>query len=253
MAGTPIILADNILEGATLTASSTAEGFDIRHISDRRPYTWWHATASGTATITIDCGTAKTADAIGIIGHNMGAAVTILSLAHSTDAMTWTTVINAVEQPVDTAMLRLFVAATARFWRLTLATTAAAPSLAVVFIGTRLEFPYPPDSAYTPFTGKTEEESQTSKTGNCLGTVIRFQAIEIKPQFSWLTRTWVSQYFDPFWRDYGRQRKYHFWAWDLTTYPDHVFYVRQNGAYEAPVTYLNYIDKLKLEMKGLQE
>ena len=66
-----LILYDNILGNTVLTASSTASEYDVDNLKDWKVYTQWKPNTTGSHTITVDCGSAKAANAMGIIGHNL--------------------------------------------------------------------------------------------------------------------------------------------------------------------------------------
>lgn len=250
---TPLILADNRFLDATPTATGTAAGYDVLNIRDGRPYTFWLAAAAGTNYLTVNCGTAAAADTLGIISHNLGTAAASVSVESSVDGVTWGERLAPFVPTDDRALLKLFTTSTKERWRLKIVTATVAPYIAVVLIGVRLQFPVTPDAPFTPFVESVEEEAVVSKTGNALGTVVRYFPVEIKPAFTLLTRTWVESTYRPFREQYGRWRSYFFWAWDLTTYPSQVFYVKDNGKYDPTVSVLSSYDKLKLELKGISE
>lgn len=249
----PIILADNRFLDAAPTATGTATGFDVLHIRDLRPYTFWQAAAAGTNYLTVNCGSAKQADALGIISHNLATAAALVSLEISNDGANWSTRVAPFIPTSDRAFMKLFVPATAQYWRIKIVTSAVAPSIAVAMIGQRLEFPFPPDAPYIPYSETTEEETSVTKAGHPLGTVIRFFGIEINPQFSRLDRDWVEQTWLPFHNLYARWRKFFFYAWDLDRYPEQVFFVRDTAKHETPLTVGMYVDRLKLQLKGNAE
>lgn len=250
--GAPVILAHSILPAATLSCSSTAPGFELQHIADTRTYTWWGAAYSGTSIINISCSSAQAADCLGIIGHNLYSGGITVALDRSDDGVNWTAVIAAFTPASDRALLKRFTEDTALHWRLVLV-GATLPMLAVVSLGQCLQFPFPPESPFTPKTVKTEQDTQISKVGNPLGTVISHYAVTVEPEFKHVARSWALEAFGPFWQAYGRTRALHFWGWDLDTYPDDVLYLRQVGDYKAPVSTMGYVDSLKLKMEGVEE
>lgn len=67
---TASILFDNRLNDATPTASTTAAGFNVLNLRDWRPFTFWKPTALP-ATVTVDCGQARTVDMVAVVGHNI--------------------------------------------------------------------------------------------------------------------------------------------------------------------------------------
>lgn len=252
---TPIILYDSRFLDGTPTATDTAAGFSVLNIRDYRAYTFWKAASAGTKYITVDCGTAKSADCLAIIGHNLKTANASISVESSADNITWTERLASFTPSTDRAFLKTFISASARYWRVKIVTASVVPYLAVAFLGVRLTFPYPPDTPYVPYKETVEAETLQGKTGHILGSVIRFKPIEISAKFSNLTRTWVMNNFKPFWDNHASDFKPFFWAWDIDTYPDMVFYVSidEGMSYEMPMSVLSYIDSIELKMKGIKE
>jgi hypothetical protein len=249
----PIILYDNRLLDGTLSSSEVMSGFDVNNVIDYRPYTYWVANNSGTNYISVDCVTPKTADCLGIIGHNLYSIGASVSVWSSNNGINW--IQRLVFNPTsDKALLKTFTQASARYWKLQIVNTSGQPRIAVVFIGNKLEFPYPPNAPFVPYSESIEVESKRSKTGHLLGSVIKYKQIEISINFSDLTRDWVNTYFKPFWDNHASELKPFFWAWDID-YSSDVFYVtiQDNMKYETPLSMLSYVDKLSLEMRGIKE
>lgn len=248
----PLLLADNRFLDAAPTATGTAAGFDVLHIRDLRPYTFWQAAAAGTNYVTVDCLSAKPANCLALTGHNLGTAGATVTLESSPDNITWTSRFTFVPGD-DRAKLFTITQIYARSWRLKIVTAAVAPRIAVLMVGVRLDFPFPADTPYVPCSETTEEETTVSKSGHALGTVVRYAGIEINPQFSHIPRAWLDDTWLPFHQSYARLRKYFFYAWDAERYPDQVYFVKSTGKFEAPLSTGRYVDRLKLQFKGVAE
>lgn len=252
---TPIILSDSRFLDGTLTATDTASGYSVLNIKDYRTYTFWKAASAGTKYITVDCGTAKSADCLAVISHNLNTANATVSVESSPDNSAWTERLAGFTPPSDKAFLKTFTSASARYWRLKIVTTSIVPYLAVCMLGVRLTFPYPPDSPYIPYSESVEVGSSRSKKGHILGSVVKYKPIRISARFSNLTRTWVETVFTPFWDNHASNLLPFFYAWSLTAYPNMVFYVsvEEGMAYRTPVSVLPFVDSLELEMEGIKE
>lgn len=248
----PIILADNRFLDGTVEVSGTATGFAAANIVDLRPYTFWQAEAAGENYCRVDCGAVLEADCLGVIGHNLHSAGALVSVETSSDGVTWLRHIDPFTPSSDRAFLKPFVLAAGIWWRLKIVTETVAPFVAVALIGKRLQFPYPPDGG-VPFTESVQEESAQSKTGQPLGTVVRYFPVEVRKDFSHVPREWVDGDYLSWWRDYGRYRKYFFWAEDLDVFPDEVFFVKHSGKFAPTATNRLYYDKLSLELQGVAE
>lgn len=251
----PVILYDNRFNDAAPTATATAAGFDVLNIRDGRAYTFWQGPAAGTHYITVNCGAAKAADALGIIGHNLKTAGATVTVESSPDNAVWTPRTGAYAPTNDRAFMQTFVKIYAQYWRLKIVSTLAAPRLAVAMIGARLEFPWPPDTPYIPYTERVETDSKRGKSGNLLGSVVRYKPIEVNARFSNFEREWVFDDYQTFWDSHASEMKQFFYAWDLDNFPEHAFFLKlqDDARWQTPVSILSVVDSLELPMEGVKE
>ncbi|MFA4871354.1 MAG: LamG-like jellyroll fold domain-containing protein, partial [Pedobacter sp.] len=250
----PKILYNSILIGAVLSATDTATDFDVQNIKDYRPYTWWQAASIGTKYITIDCGVAKSADCLGIVGHNLSSTNDTVSLESSTDGITYTERITGFVPTSDKAIMKKFTSASARYWRIKIIAPSVAPKLAVAFLGVSLNFPYPPDVPYIPYKETVEADVAEGKKGHLLGASLKFKSLNIDANFSNLERAWTINEFKLFWDNHGSKLLSFFYGWDLVNYPDWAFYVNcEDMDFGLPMSVLLYIDSISLRMKGVSE
>jgi hypothetical protein len=254
----PIILYDNRFNDGIPAATDTAAGFDVLNIRDLRPFTLWQAASPGTKYITVDCGSAKSADCLALIRHNLYSSSASVSVESSTTGA-WAG--EQVERLApftpssDKALLKTFPTATARYWRLKIVTAAIAPNIGVAMLGAKLLFPYPPDTPYIPYKEGIEAETSRGKTGDPLGVVVRFKPVEVNARFSVLSRTWALSTYKAFWDTHASDLKPFFYVWDIDLYPDLVLYlaVKRDAAYQTPVSVLEYVDYIELDMEGIKE
>ncbi len=245
----PVILSDNRFADATPTATGTATGYDPANIADRRPYTLWVAPAVGTHDITVQASGA--ANAFAIAGHNLKTAGATVTLQSSDDGTTWTDRAS-VTPASDDPLLIAFASVTAAWgWRLHIVTTAAAAQIGVAMVGTRLEFPFPPEAPFVPERVTPVTEQTISKAGHLLGVVERYQKVAIDPAWKNLDRTWVEQTLRPWWDAVAARRLPFFWAYDLDAYPDLVHYVRHTGDWRAPISVGSLVDQVALKLEGV--
>ncbi len=216
---TPIILYNNLLLNATLSSSPVAEtGYDVRNIIDNKSFTYFKFSGTGVGYITADLGSAQTANAFAIMGHNfadMGASV---SLESSPDGITW-----AVREPAFTptdnkALLKLFVSYSARYWRVKIYATGTKAFCAVIFLGQIIRFPDPPDVPYSSALEEIESDSARSKAGFLLGVNIKYKRLKISPIFSHILKSWVDSDFVPFWDNYASDLKPFFYQYGTDTF-----------------------------------
>lgn len=250
----PVILYNNFLEDGTLTVTSTESGYDKDNLLDQRPYTLWRATSSATQNIDLELVSAKKPTAIGIVNHNLfsiGATVKVQAYV----ASAWEDV-HTFTPTADTAILELFTPdAVNTKWRINISGQSSEPIIGVIFLGTEITFPYPPETPYSPIQESIQIETEVSQKGHLLGNNIRYNPIQINASFKDLTRVWVNANFVPFWNNYGKLLKYFFYAWDLTNAASDIYYVRFSPemVYQLPKTILLYDDQLNLNMIGVSE
>lgn len=254
----PVILYDNRLLDGTPTATDTDADstYSVLNLSDLRPYTWWKAAAAGTKHITVDCGSPKTADTLGIVGHNLLTAGATVSVESSSTGA-W--VGEEIERlagfvPVsDKAILKLFTSATAQFWRIKIITATVVPQIAVLLLGDKLAFERFIKSGFDPQAEEIVGESATGKSGHPLGAVVRFVRRPIIPSWAKLTTSWVANTFRPAWDDHLSQLKPFFFAWDPGEHVDEVYFVRIEDGFQLTIPYDPVRRSLDLKMIGVKE
>lgn len=249
----PIILYNSILTLGTLTAAYTAAGYAVANIKDYRPYTLWKGTTADPQYITVNCGSARAADALGICGHNLNTINATVSVENSPNGSTWTNRLAGFIPASDDALLKPFTANTQQYWRIKITGHTAAPYIGVAMIGARITFPYPPDTPHTPIDTGMEASANLSETGHLLGNVIKYKPYILEAQFSMLERTWVINTFKPFWDNHASNLLPFFWAFDTDNYATLAFYAQlaQDARFKTPMTVLTYIDSLRLVMRAV--
>lgn len=273
--GNPIILFDNRLLDGTPTATDTYAdtAYNVLHLSDLRTYTLWRAASFGTKYISVDCATDKNANAVAFINHNLFTAGALVSVESSADGIAWTERLAPFTPGADHACLKTFTLVMARYWRVKIVTAAIIPYMAVLVLGQRLDFPYPPDAPFSPVSEGPVVASSMSKTGNLLGVDFSYTEVKISISFTLINRSTVfgsalwggflyggeawgsTPCLKTFWNDHGALCKPFFWAWDLTTYPDDVLFCRFPDEFrlELPVSLLSYIDRIAFTLQAVKE
>lgn len=254
----PIILAENILESATLAATDTETGYDVANIIDRRTYTLHQFDAHGTKYITATMAAPTAADTLAIISHNLGTAAAAVSVEWSADGASWTEVLAAFTPTNDRALLKTFTSATKGYWRIKFVTAAVAVKVGVVFLGTRITlprtWPHPSRGEFDPMPEQIVASSVRSKTGNLLGSTLQYVGINMVIDLDWLTDTWVSGTFKALWDTYLSQLYPVFVSWDPGDHPTEVLFgkVPDDYALKRPWTQNSY-RRLSLEFEGVKE
>lgn len=200
----PEILIDNRFNDGRPEASSTADGYNTLNLLDWRPFTYWKAGASGTVTITIDCGAANPADTLGLCNHNIASAGGTVSVECSSDQFsTDVTVALAPFAPAsDGVIYRHFDAQTKRWWRLKITGLTTAPYIAIAAIGSRITFPVDADGEFAPVSESPQLESAVSNGGHLLGVVRKATKISASISMEYMPESFFTDTFMPAWRSH---------------------------------------------------
>lgn len=250
MNGLPRILYDNRFKDAAPVASSTAAGdFNVLNLTDFRDYTWWKPNAMP-ATVTVDCGAAKSVDSWGLSGHNLGTLGVTVELRRSTDNFASNDILVDSYAPTnDKTFVRSIASISFNYWRLRF-TGASAPSIAIAAAGVALEFPRRLASGFDPVGRKPEGLTNVSQKGHPLGSVLDYEEWSEKISFKNLDWSWVRANFIPAWKAHLRGSPFLF-AWDPTDHADEAYLVSRRGGFSNP-HYANKCD-LSFEIAGRAE
>lgn len=252
MSRKPIILFDSRFLEGTPTATDTATGFSVLNIRDYRTYTFWRAASAGTKYITVDCATAKTADCLAVISHNLNTAAALVSVESSPDNSVWTNRLAEFTPTSNRAFMRLVTSVSARYWRIKIVTASVAPQLAVAMLGTRFEFARYLQAGFDPAPERINARSTKSKAGHLLGTTVDYYELEISAMWENLTASWVASSFMPVWSNIKTCRPF-FWAWNIDNYPSDIYYVRIPDDHHLTMPFDPVRRSLRLNMVGVAE
>ena len=245
----PVILYNNKIKDATVTATSSATDYDVDYLKDNKTYTSWKATASGTNNIFVDFGASTSVTAWGIAVHNLDGAD--LTLYKSSDNSLWFPVSSQFQVSGDSSILKLS-GDTERYWKLEIVSTVI-PQIGVLYLGEYFTFDYPPESPVIPNRETIIAQSETSNAGHLLGTDVRYYSNTAQFAFKNITRTFYTTKLKVFWDLHARLLKGFFFAWDLTNRPDDVFYckISEDSTIQEPLSLLDYVDEVSLNLRIL--
>lgn len=186
----PRIFYDNRLADATPIASTTATGdYYANNLTDFRPYTWWKPTALP-ATVTVDCGSARSADSCFVYGHDLYTQSATFEVRGSTDNFSSSNVLVSTVTPTSNdAFVLTFASVSYRYWRVRLTGTTM-PSLAIVAIGARFEPSGTVNLDFDPLGRTLLGQSNLNDNGQPLGKVIDYA--EWKGRITWRRMTWAQ-------------------------------------------------------------
>jgi len=243
--GSAVVLGNNIVStpgGSTYNWESIEGGFNY---NDAAGYTYKISEADAV-------------DALGIEGHNLGTAGAAVSVESSDDESTWTERLAAFNPSDDTAILKTMTSFRAASKRLKIVTASVAPYIACALLGDRLDFnrgAYIGDGAIVPWQFGIVAAAQRSKTGNLLGNTIRYKPVDISMTIPTDDYDWYDTYFWPFWRDHGSELKPFFFAPDLTTFTDKIFWLQltEDSVLAPPMLMKDRVDQYTFIMRGVLE
>ena len=180
----PCILYDNRLDGGAITATYTGAG-DVLNLKDLRTYTYWEGSGVADHYVKINCGSVLSANALGIIGHNFATIGATISVECSSDnfAADVTVALPGFIPASDKALLNKYTSQAKTYWRLKMSGMSAAPRMAILMIGTLLEFPACLHGGFDPSPEQINSRSKRSKTGNLLGSVVDYHLISISAKW----------------------------------------------------------------------
>ena len=243
----PFIGYDNRLADTTPVASSTGSGAAI-NLTDFRPYTSWKP-ATLPATVTVDCGSAKSADKLCFFNHNLFANGCTIEVRGSTDNFAASDVLLHSHTPAaDKAFVRDFTSASYRYWRIRI-TGATAPTLTIIALGVGLEFPSSVPYGFSPVDRKVFGQTNISEQGLPLGKAVIFEQWMQSLSFQYLSSAWIRGTFLPAWKEHLRGKPFIF-AWDLTNYPDDIYLVEAGDNIKIPQNLPTYAT-LTFDVKGV--
>jgi hypothetical protein len=222
----PTILYDNLYLLGTPVATDTAAGYNVLNVTDYKDYTFWQANGTGTKRITIDCGTSKTANCLGIYAHNLdssGANATV-SVESSVNGTDWTSRLAGFT-PQKGANVKKVTSVSARYWRVNFVTASIAPRVGVLFLGARLDMEQPAETPIGYMNESVTAKAEESTNGNYLGAIVQNHPINQTAMFKGITKTWFDTNFLPFVNTHYKKLKPFFYAHDLDTYSADCFYV----------------------------
>lgn len=242
----PFVVWDSRLADATPVASSTASGAAV-NLTDFRPYTSWKPSALP-ATVTVDCGSAKSADCLAVFNHDLFTNGCTVEVRGSTDNFVASDVLlDSYAPAANTAFVRNFASASYRYWRIRI-TGATAPTLTIVALGIGLEFPYLP-FGFDPTTRKVYGQTNISEQGLPLGKAVLFEQWAQTLSFDYVDLTWLRATFLPAWKS-GLRGKPFLFAFNLTAYPGEIYLVEAGDSIKTPQKLTAYAS-LSFDVKGV--
>ncbi|HAF43438.1 MAG TPA: hypothetical protein DCK83_00450 [Gallionellaceae bacterium] len=199
--------------------------------------------------MTVDCGSAKSADCLGIFNHDLFTGGCTVEVRGSTDNFAASDVlVHSYTPSANTPFIRDFTAVSYRYWRLRI-TGSSAPTLTIVAIGAGLEFPVRLPYGFDPLSRKAFGQMNISEEGLPLGKSTMFEQWAQQLNFQHVENTWLRATFLPAWKAHLRDKPFLF-AFDLSNYAGEIYLVASDGDYKSP-TSLPLRSNLQFSIKGI--
>lgn len=250
--GSPILLYDNRFADATPTATTAATGYAASNVADWRTNTAWQATSLATQYLTVDCGTAKTASALAIVGHNFYPAT--VSVECSTDNFSADTTVALAGFSVTSndIIIKQFAQLSKRYWRLKIVSPLVNPSAKIVVLGDPLLFEYPIEGDFSP-ANESIDTNLDGSAGQLLAATRYFTALSSSVNFVFVRTAWFRELFMPAWTAWLAVGRPFIWAHNLTSKPNDAFLYRMATSYTLGSAYFGVaLRNLSLSFQGLK-
>ena len=223
---------DNIfgISGGTLTASSTATGYDVANIHNGLEVNSWKATSTAAQRIAIDTYSVDTASDSLVIGagHNLaGATVSLQKSTTGAWAGEQVTVVSGFTATTG-AILKEFTQTTSRYWSLYVSgTITVAPEIQLAVLCNKTELAVA-SAAFDPHAQNIQANVNITQGGYCSGIHTRHTEREMSLTFQYASTALYTKIAD--WRDRNGMKQF-FCAWENANNPSDIYLVRSDGQF----------------------
>jgi hypothetical protein len=234
--GTPLILWDNIVTSANISADNEADGYPVTNLANPATSQEWRAgstdsPSSADVEITVTTGSADDVDAVGIARHNFGSEAIAVEVGYydTSSPPVWVSLAGPQIPPNDEPLLLWFTAQPLSHVVVRLYEGDDFARAAVLYVGKLLKMQrgvdIDKDIAVPRFSRRTEFVTGKSERGDYLGRIVTSQWIDsVEHTFSHLDPDWYRAYADPFVRA-AQQDVPFFYAFAPDDYPYEVAFV----------------------------
>lgn len=262
--GVPLILYDNKVTRANVTATSEDTDYPAVNLANPATNQEWRSIGDATplpTSIDIDVAinSVDLIDAVGIARHNFGTAgIAVTILRVDLDSTPTETVLVGPQIPGnDEPLLFTFTGQAFETLRIRLTCDDQQARAAVLYAGKllRCQRGFDVGRDFTPprFARKTEALNGQSQRGDYLGRIVLSRFLDVPAfDFKHFTPDWYRTYFDPF-VEAAQQNTPFFFAWQPVSYPYEVSF---NWLLEDPVPTTSPVTGRKavsLRMGGILE
>lgn len=250
---TASILYDNRFLDAMPVASSTAAGFDVRNINDLKSFTYWKASSGSAHTIVVDCGSAKSADTVAILSHNLFSIGGSFSVEYSSDNFTTSTTALATFFPDSNNLVyQQFTSASARYWRITISGSGA--FIAVAMVGVRFTFDTEIEGEFSPGTETIKADHTMTRYGDVIASTSMVRMMATSVTWGFMLDASFRAAFKTAWDAHLSLGKPFFIATDYANNPRDAYFYRIKSSMDIMSGY-NFQNRraVKLDMIGVAD
>lgn len=238
------------LDEGTLTATSTASGYNVANIYNRLEISKWKSAITTTQYINLDIGAGSTvtADYLIIHGHNFGTAGITYTLQYSDDNFSADTndSFTGVAATADTTILKEFTEQTDRYWRLKIENATAVPEIGICYWGQKTELDYCTRS-FDPNAEENKDTVNVSDTGYVTGVYTKYIQRQMKLTFTDAEFNVYEDLVD--WKDDVGRGNFVV-AWEIDTHPTDVYLMRNEGKFNQPLVRQGQYRDITLNLVG---
>lgn len=256
MAGESDLLCDNRFADGAIIASSTAAGSSAANLIDWRTATVWTSSNTTTQTLTVDCGSAKSADGAGLGGHNLASVGASVAFQGSSDNFVGDITVAYAAAPVlkNGVLFVAFPTQTKRYWRVVITNLTAPCTIAIASIGVRFVFEVPIHGEYTPAVERVHGQVDLPATGQMLEDLPAYIELSSQVVFNRVTDVWYRTLFMPLWNRWLMKSKPFFWSPDRDTRPADVYvmWVTPGSVLDAGFIPFTWLRKFSLSLRGVK-
>ena len=221
MGATAQIGYENLLEDATLTASSEDTGFEVENLADWRLDDAWKPTTAGTHNADADLGSAQSVDYFACFGHNLADVSGTVKLQHATSgAGPWTDAFTAITPTENRVIFKTFTSQSKQYWRIVTTSTGSPAFISVASIGAILDLQRGMRAGFIipGIFQQVESMNAITHNGNFIGKSVKQRPQRVNISQTIVTPTWVRSNLETM-VDHINSKPF-FFAHDLTNYPD---------------------------------
>ena len=175
---------------------------------------WRNGSSSANTTLRKSGATPRSANALGISGHNLATTASTIRLRRSVDAVSWVDVIAPYSPLTDEDIFFIFPIETNNYWEVLFGTSTSA-YVSNVKLGVRLTFPFTPIEGYRPVhhSRKFTKYFNNSIEGHLLGNRVMSSGGTTTVEFPDVPRDFVDGSMRNFEDHYNRGRPFFYAGW----------------------------------------